>query len=156
MGEGLCDESFLKHVKSIYVQRRCGLAVTVRNARGKGPCNVIETAVRANAGYGFDIRAVLVDRDLVDQMTPKVNGLVKSNSIKLLWSDPCLEGLLLDILGKYVPHASAQCKKLMKEYMPGPGTEVENYPLLFPKEVLDACRSRVSTIDLLLTLLEGR
>lgn len=59
MGEGLCDESFLKHVKSIYVQRRCGLAVTVRNARGKGPCNVIETAVRANAGSGFDVRAFL-------------------------------------------------------------------------------------------------
>lgn len=89
-------------------------------------------------------------------MTPKVNDLVKSNSIRLLWSDPCLEGLLLDILGKHVPHSSAQCKKEMKKYMQGPGTEVENYQFLFPKGVLDGCRSRVGTIDLLLTLLEGR
>ena len=36
VGEGRHEEAFLNHVKLRYAPRGCGLAVTIKNARGKG------------------------------------------------------------------------------------------------------------------------
>lgn len=33
VGEGRHEEAFLNHVKHLYVQRGCGLAVAIKNAR---------------------------------------------------------------------------------------------------------------------------
>ena len=36
VGEGDAELSFMQHLKRIYVQRGSGVAVTLKNARGKG------------------------------------------------------------------------------------------------------------------------
>lgn len=74
-------------------------------------------------------------------------------NLKVLWSKPCLEGMLLDILGEHVPlHSSDECKEKVSNLMCGEPTEKESYIEVFPKSVLDGCRSRVKTIDALLKL----
>jgi hypothetical protein len=42
VGEGYHEEAFLSHVKQIYAPRGCGLAVTIKNAHGKGAMHVID------------------------------------------------------------------------------------------------------------------
>ena len=58
VSEGHSEVAFLRHLKSIYTTRNCGAAVTIVNAHGKGPPNVIDHAVgRKRHQGGFDVVA---------------------------------------------------------------------------------------------------
>ena len=46
VGEGDSEEAFLKHLRDLYCSGGAGLTVTVRNAHGKGPENVIDHAAK--------------------------------------------------------------------------------------------------------------
>lgn len=45
VGEGDSEVCFLKYLRSLYCANSAGVSVTVMNAHGKGPGNVINTAV---------------------------------------------------------------------------------------------------------------
>lgn len=63
VGEGYHEEAFLSHVKQIYAPRGCGLAVTIKNARGKGAMHVVDWTIKQIANAQFDIVAAMLDTD---------------------------------------------------------------------------------------------
>ena len=74
----------------------------------------------------------------------------------MLPSRPCLEGLLLEILGKPVPASSAECKRVFhRDHL----TEARmmnhrNYEALFPEELLLSRAERIPTLAAIIHLLK--
>ncbi len=153
MGEGECDKAFLQHLNGAYGRDNCSLRVTPASAHGKGPPNVINKAVTARHGIGYDCRVALIDRDLAHMMTPGLEKLVRDSDLIIIWSYPCLEGLLLEILEERVPTSSNDCKRAMNSICPGKGTERAYYAKPFPREVLERRRNDVSTLNELINLI---
>lgn len=77
-------------------------------------------------------------------------------AIEMVGSSPCLEGLLLSILGKRPPEKSDACKKLIKQLLDLDLTERTSYGAAFSKAVLESARTRLPELDRLLQLYEGR
>lgn len=153
MGEGECDKAFLQHLNGVYGRDNCNLRVTPASAHGKGPPNVINKAVNARHGIGYNCRAALIDHDLAHKMTPALEELVRTSGLIIIWSYPCLEGLLLEILEECVPTSSNDCKRAMNSICPSKGTERAYYAKPFPREVLEHRRNDVSTLDELINLI---
>ncbi|MES9905700.1 MAG: hypothetical protein ABW168_23895 [Sedimenticola sp.] len=151
VAEGFCDKAFVDYLKSLYIKRSCGVTVKVKNAMGKGSIHVVRHTIRIREG--FDVKAAFYDTDvpLPDGHRKTANG----KGIRLIESNPCLEGLLLDILGKYVPHCCAECKESFIPELAGKDpTEPDSYSI-FTKDILEAKRGQVPELEQLLTLLEG-
>ncbi|TMO53096.1 RloB domain-containing protein [Pseudoalteromonas phenolica] len=151
VAEGQADEAFVKHVKSLF-----GVGnprVTPKSAGGKGPSNVIGDAIGTLRSSGCDRVASILDTDLPWPAT-KVRE-AKSKKIRLIGSNPCLEGLLLKILGKRVPASSNDCKEELHPMLSGKETEKESYAELFTKELLNEARKTVPELDELIKLISG-
>jgi len=145
VGEGDSDVAFIKHLCRLYNVRGCGVAVTVHNAHGYGPENVIEVTARNR--MAFDRRVALLDTDLEWSFT--VRNRAKSEHIEMLPSEPCLEGLLLLIMEKSVPDRSDQCKKVFKE------DDLKSliwYEKHLSQQMLNQRREKVSTLARLIEL----
>ena len=112
VGEGKADAAFLRYLRGLYCSGRQGVSVTVRNASGKGPTNVIGTAIGALRIASFDHKLCLLDTDIF--WSSKNISDAKRHKIQLIGAPPCLEGLLLQILGKSVPTGSDECKRQLK------------------------------------------
>ena len=135
VGEGKTDSAFLKHVKSLYISRGSGVTATIRNAHGKGSDHVVNYAIRQRRTADFDRVIALLDTDL--EMSAAVRRWAKSKKIKIIKAEPCLEGLLLKILGEHVPNTSADCKAQMGKTLPARLTSPKDYKANFPKDLLD-------------------
>ncbi|MFA0000783.1 hypothetical protein AB4428_20970 [Vibrio lentus] len=152
VGEGEAEKAFLLHLKSIY-----GVGnpkVTPKSAGGKGPNNVIGDALGTLACSGCSKVAALLDTDL-----PWPVGLAKTakqKKIPLIGSTPCLEGLLLDILGIKKPASSSACKKLLHPKLSGRETCKESYAEAFSEEVLNQARTKVVELDSIINIIQGK
>jgi hypothetical protein len=153
VGEGDSEVAFLKHLRSLYCTNQEGVSVTVMNAHGKGPGNVISTAIGHRRNRQFDKALAMLDTDLV--WVKKDIEAARKAGIVLVGSSPCLEGLLLQILGRPVPEASAHCKGAVGKIGAGDITDVSAYTDLWPKHVLEQARRTISKLDLLLQHFEG-
>ncbi len=153
VGEGDTEEAFLKYLRSIYCSGNAGVSVTIMNAHGKGPGNVVGTAVGHLRMRAFDQALTLMDTDL--EWTKKDREAARKNKIDLIGSTPCIEGMLLRLLGKPVPDQSVQCKKAMIQLTKVDLTDPVAYSELIPKATLDAARLKMPELDHLLGLLEG-
>ena len=148
VGEGTTDCAFLRHIKSLYISRGCGISVTVRNAHGKGPDHVVDYAIRQYRNADYDRVVVLLDTDI--EMTTNVKKRAKTKKLQIIGSIPCLEGLLLKILDKNVPVTSDECKAQCGRVLPERLTSPEDYRHLFPKEVIDKRHSHISELATLI------
>jgi hypothetical protein len=153
VGEGDTEEAFLKYLRSTYCSGNVGVSVTVMNAHGKGPGNVVATAVGHLRMRAFDRTLTLMDTDL--EWTKKDRDAARKHKIELIGSTPCIEGLLLRVLGKPVPDQSAQCKKAIAQLTKLDLTDPGAYSELISKVKLDAARLKMPELDQLLGLLEG-
>lgn len=153
VGEGDTEEAFLKYLRSTYCSGNAGVSVTVMNAHGKGPGNVVGTAVGHLRMRAFDRALTLMDTDL--EWMKKDREAARKNKIDLIGSTPCIEGLLLRLLGKPVPSQSVQCKKSMAQLTKVDLTDPGAYTNLIPKARLDVARLDIPELDQLLRLLEG-
>jgi hypothetical protein len=154
IGEGACDCAFLNHLKRLYVPRGSGVAVTVRDAHGKGPGNVVDCAVGQSRDAAFDIKAALLDTDL--EWLPKTLALARKHRIHLVSASPCLEGLLLEILERQALETNQACKQRLHPLLSGRPTQVESYGGLFSRELLERRRADVRSLADLLDILAGR
>ena len=154
VGEGKADAAFLRYLRGLYCSGRQGVSVTIRNANGKGPSNVISTAIGALRIASFDQKLCLMDTDIV--WTAKNISDAKRHKIQLIGAVPCLEGLLLRILDKSVPTTSDDCKRQLKSITGKSMLEAEDYAGYFPHELLQHARIRMAELDRLLRLFEGR
>jgi hypothetical protein len=97
VGEGTAEESFLKHLKELYVERQGGVAVTIKNAHGKGAANVVDHARKQQRNADYDVVAALLDTDTDwNDATRKQARLGKVHPVPC---SPCLEAVLLEIAG---------------------------------------------------------
>lgn len=95
VGEGDAEEVFLRYLKGLYVERGSGVAVTIKNARGKGAGHVVDYARRQAMNAQYDVVAALLDTDT--GWTDAARKMAKQASIQVLPCDPCLEALLLAV-----------------------------------------------------------
>jgi hypothetical protein len=154
VGEGKSEVAFLKHLKSVYCSKGAGVAVSIRNANGKGPSNVIGTALGAIRIASYDKKLCLLDTDL--EWSHQNKSDAKRKKIELIGSAPCLEGLLLRILQRAVPSLSDECKKQLMTIAGKGMFEPEDYSDFFKIERLQEARSRIPELDLLLSMFEGK
>lgn len=148
VGEGTTDSAFLKHIKSLYIRRGSGVSATVRNAHGKGPDHVVDYAIRQCRNAAYDRVVALLDTDL--EMSAAARRRAWSKKIQIIEATPCIEGLMLKILGKHVPVTSAECKTRMGNTLPARLTMPDNYQEKFPKVLLDKRRDDVPELGKLL------
>jgi len=97
VGEGDAEENFLRHLKSLYVSRSSGVAVTIKNARGKGALHVVDYARRQRLNAAFDVTAALLDTD--KDWSAATAKTAQQAKVHVLPCTPCLEAMLLSIKG---------------------------------------------------------
>ncbi len=151
VGEGATEQAFLKHIKSLYISRGCGVGVTIRNAHGKGPDHVVDYAIGQCRNAAYDRVAVLLDTDL--EMSAAARRRAGANKLQIIGTSPCIEGLLLAILGEHVPGSSAECKARCGGILPARLTLPEDYRSYFPRDLLDERRDEVPELGELLNSL---
>ncbi|MBI5752013.1 MAG: RloB domain-containing protein [Hydrogenophilales bacterium] len=154
VGEGDTEKAFLDHLKRLYVTRGCGVSVTVRNAHGKGPGNVIDATMRHAKNGDFDIVAVLMDTDL--PWTDEVRALAREHRICMVGATPCVDGLLLQILGERVPAQSNRCKSAFHARLGRKPFVREAYEPDFSKPLLDKKSATIPALGKLLGLMAGQ
>ena len=155
VGEGSTEKPFLEHLRSLYCKDDAGVKVTIRNAHGKGPSNIIKKTARFAHGIGYDRRVALLDTDIT--WTDQNKRLARQQKIDLIGAIPCIEGLFLSILNKPVPESSQQCKNTLKKQLPSFNQlERKSYTSHLSKEVLEEARTRIPDLNKLLKYLEGR
>ncbi len=151
VGEGTTEQAFLRYIKSLYISRGCGVGVTIRNAHGKGPDHVVDYAIRQCRNAAYDRVVVLLDTDL--EMSAAVRRRARTRKVKIIGATPCIEGLLLKILGEHVPATSAECKQRYGGALPERLTFPEDYMGNFPKDLLNERRDDVPELAQLLDCL---
>lgn len=157
-GEGLEDEIFLKHIRSLY-SRDSGVGVKIRNGKGGHPVDVIINA--ANEPGDYDQKIVILDNDFPEADMRLARQEAEKRNIILLENTPCLEALLLAILndGKsYADKQSLWCKKEFesKHLDSKKRTDIREYEKLFSKIKLDAVRSKIPELNMIISLMEGK
>ena len=148
VGEGKTEWAFLRHIKSLYISRGCGVSAKILNARGRGPNQVVSYAIKQCMHAAYDRAAVLLDTDL--EMSAATRKRARSKSIRLIETTPCFEGLLLKILGEHESNTCAECKTRARNMLPTPLTTPDNYQADFPRDVLEERRHGVPELDALL------
>lgn len=144
IAEGLRDTNFLKHLKLLYEHTNKANTI-IRNGRGGTADGLVQEAI--NTLGSFDNRATIVDDDKGECEMEKASNLAKNNNIKLIKNSPCIEAVLLAILGKEknkIPAKTGRCKTMYaKEFLNSKRTE-DNKDLLrmFPKKNLSAKRKK--------------
>lgn len=115
VGEGETEVAFLGYLRELYCADGEGVNVTIRNARGKGPEHVLEHAIGQCRSVDYDKRLAFLDTDI--PWTPALVRKARAARIELLGSTPCIEGLLLAILGKSASATSTNvrggCRNLL-------------------------------------------
>jgi hypothetical protein len=154
-GEGLGEEVFLKYLKSIYACD-CNVAITIRKGKGGDAKSIVVDASKIPGA--FDRKIVVLDNDKSTEEMKKARQEAKSKGIEMIENTPCLEFLLLNILGANTQSNSAFCKsefesKYIAKQRRG---DVNRYKELFPKEKLEKKRSVISVLDSLATIMEGK
>ena len=154
VGEGKSDAAFLKYLRTQFCAGGSGVSVTVRQANGKRPINVISTAIGALRISSYDKTLCLLDTDIDWTSQNKIDA--KRKKIELIGSTPCLEGLLLQVLGRQFSSISDDCKCQLKAITGKEMFEAEDYAAHFTYFHLQAVRTNIAELDKLLRLFEGR
>lgn len=152
VGEGSAEKAFISHIKSLYADGT--RTVRVKSAGGKGPNNVIGDAIGEHRAAGGNVLvAALLDTDL---KWPKgIVAQANQKGIILIDSVPCLEGLLLTILGQRHPHpaTNANLKNVVHPMLNNAPTDKASYQASFDKGTLDNARTTVPQLDSLIRLM---
>ncbi len=64
VGEGQTEHAFLKYLVSLFCRDKQGPKATVENAHGKGPENILNTAIRIKRRASYDKTVAVLDTDI--------------------------------------------------------------------------------------------
>ena len=151
VGEGDAEVLFLQHLKSLYVQRGSGVAVTIKNARGKGAAHVVDFARRQSSNAALDAVAALLDTDT--DWSDKTQAAARKARVQVITCEPCLEAVLLDIC--HAPasgRSSTQLKRDFAERFDRPAHQVA-YATHFEANVIEHAQARVQVVQQLWVLM---
>ena len=151
VGEGDAEEVLLRHLKRLYVPRGSGLAVTIKNARGKGAAHVVDFALRQSRNAAFDAVLVLCDGDAA--WSDRVAAAARKGRIEVLICEPCLEALLLEAFGHRAEGlTSAQLKHRFEGIFGRPAHDA-HYLIGADAAFFERTRQKVPSIAVLLKML---
>lgn len=150
VGEGYAEKAFLSHLKSLFSNG--SFKITIVTAGGKGPEHVITHAISCKKCDGYDFVIVLLDTDIP---WPKAHiQKAMALGVNLIGSDPCLEGLLLEVIGQKKSETNDGCKKLLHPQLSGPCTERDSYSQVYTLGVLESTPSK--QIQFIVDSLKGK
>lgn len=156
--EGLHEEVFLKHLRSLYSQNK-NVAITIKKGKG-GTADAL--VVQANKTLGaFDRKVVILDNDKNKSEMQKARQEAKSRKIELFEHTPCLEAVLLSILHSgqdFKSKSSSRCKQEFEsKYIDRKKrSEADEYVKLFPTSLLNKESSKVAELKRLIALMLGK
>jgi hypothetical protein len=140
VGEGEAEKAFFRHLINIYSPKH--IEITPQAAYGCKAKVILNEAKRYGTLAKYDRKCVLLD---TDQGWPqRAKSLAPGFSI--FGTKPCLEGMLLSILGKNVQLTGKCPKEDMKPYLEGRDTDPLSYGK-FTKVLLDSKRTQVKLQD---------
>lgn len=156
-GEGQEDCIFLKHLKSLYSQNN-SIACKISRGRGGSADSIVTQANRIQGA--FDRKVVVLDNDKSRTEMTKARHEATKKHIDLIEHSPCIEAVLLLILGyraNVKQKTSAWCKKEFESKYIGSRKRSEEieYHKIFPKELLDQKRPKVKELNRLICLFES-
>ena len=152
VGEGDAEVAFIKHLKLLFVTRSSGVAVTVKNARGKGALGVVNFAIRQSLNADYDIKVALLDTDA--DWNDKTQTIARKAKLQVIASDPCLEAMLLGLHGEVAENlASAKHKQAFATKFGAPAHDDDIYAKHFSLELLSKARDDSPLLGQLLALL---
>lgn len=124
VGEGDAEVQLMLHLKSLYVQRGSGVAVTIKNARGKGAAHVVDFAFRQSRNAAYDMKATLLDTDA--DWNDKTRAAARKAKIHVMPGQPCLEAVLLAV--HHAPVEGRTTAQLKREFLPVLGQQRQMRP----------------------------
>lgn len=151
VGEGDAEVVFLQHLKALYVQRGSGVAVTIKNARGKGAAHVVDFARRQSINAAYDVVAVLLDTDT--DWNDKTRAVARKAKVYGLLCEPCLEAVLLSV--HLAPVEGRLTAQLKHDFAVRFGAAASDDRVLrhFPRELIESALARVEVLRALVQLL---
>lgn len=157
-GEGLSEETFVNHLKSLYA-RDTGVQVKVVRGKGGSADGMVADAARLFGDY--DRRFVVLDDDKPKDEMDRARKEAKLSGIVVLEHRPCLESVLLNIADAGLVtrgKSSDWCKKefesrFIEKKKRG---ELKEYSRFFPKSVLDRHRKNVTELEQLISVISGK
>ncbi|MGY8905312.1 MAG: hypothetical protein ACKVIH_12260 [Burkholderiales bacterium] len=152
VGEGYAELAFLRHLKSLYVQRASGVAVTIKNAYGKGAQHVVDVAIRQSRNAQFDVVAALLDADT--DWHEKTQALARKHKVQVVAAEPCLEALLLGLHGAAVAgKTTAQLKLAFGQRFGAPASESSIYAPHFQHALIEQRKQNSAPLAKLINLM---
>lgn len=155
-GEGLGEEIFLKHLKSLY-SYNSNVAITIKKGKGGNAQGIVIDADRTPGD--FNRKTVILDNDKTKAEMTKARQEAKIRGIELVENTPCLEFLLISILDKKPSGENSNwCKgKFESQYLGKKKRgEPNEYTKLFPKKLLDAKRLKILELNKLILIVGGK
>lgn len=148
--EGDTELALVNYLKGL-CGRNCGTRVTPENAHGGSGDVVLKLAIKLSKP--FDVSACLYDTDRAPKVKKSIRK-AKQLGIIEIQSTPCIEALLLEILGKKVPATTDECKRAMQQIVGSDSlTDVSTFEKYFPQDLIERQRANVSQLDALLGLI---
>lgn len=155
-GEGAHDCAFLTHLKNTYNKRDSPIAVQIKRGRGGSPLMVVAGALKVPGDY--DTRVVKLDHDTSAAQLEEAITFAEEHSVEIIFSTPCLEHLLLDIVGDTrltkIRRSSTLKSTFESSYLnSAQRKEPKKYINHFSQSVLEEARHRIPELDRLITLM---
>ncbi len=158
-GEGKEDQVFLSHLVTLYAAGKNSTRpkLTVRKGRGGSADGIVQDARKVPGN--FNRRLVKLDQDKSQGEIDEAIRIAEHYHIQLVFSKPCLEGMLLSILepnNSYADKSSSYCKSRFEgKYIQAAKRGLAApYMKLFTRDLLDQARSRVIELDELILYIE--
>ncbi|MEM1353439.1 MAG: RloB domain-containing protein [Planctomycetota bacterium] len=111
--EGEGEEALCLHLKAC-IPREAHLRVVVKNAHGGSPNKQVDKLKQLSNQIDYDQLVLVVDHDL--PMTKTRQAWLKKNTVKVICSDPCLEGEWLRLHGEQPDAESKKCQQQAARY----------------------------------------
>jgi hypothetical protein len=151
--EGDTEHAFCRYLKRNY-NRDCGLSVTIYNARGRSPDQIVDQARAKCCQASYNGVYILMDEDIPIKLA-KSHKTIRMLKATLWLSSPyCIEGFFLTLLNQKAPTASAKCKDAFHRIALSEVHKLEpdRYSTVFPVDALESLRAQHPLLDDLIKL----
>ena len=152
--EGKTDYLFIQYLKIVFSSSSKRIKPKKRN--GGGPSSMIRK-IANNSAEEYDEKYIFLDLDQ-DKNKEQCENDAKQKDITLIWSDPCLEGLFLQILNNnsQMPNSKKYKSYFKNKYNSGQDKyDLVKLKELFPKDKLISKKEKISTLSQLIEIINN-
>lgn len=125
----------------------------MQNAYGKGPENILQTALRKKKQADYECVIAVLDTDI--PWTAKLTKEAKANQITLIGNTPCIEALFLSLLEQKAPLNTQKCKTAIANTLSADLLDKNSYESWCSEEKIEQLRMHNKDLDNLLKAYEG-